>query len=121
MKKYLIIISSSILLLFNSCVEPHEKEPKYKLGYREIIPDSNKSKYTKFIVDATSAASLHLSAGDYEDPEDVIEEINDIAINLFTVKTPVLESDKNSDYWNEINPVEMTSRERYIYDSLINQ
>ena len=59
-----------LLLLLTAC----EEYPKYYRTYQKVMPDSLEQEKQKFIIDLVSAASFHMTGGDYEDPEDVIQQ-----------------------------------------------
>jgi hypothetical protein len=128
-----LVITTLSLLLF-SCENPmtrpsHDPNkpvevpeyPKYELTYVNEVPDSNKSKLADWIIKETSAASLHLSAGDYEDPDDLVEEIYDTGVKLFEVKTEALYMQKDQGYsWETIHQGQMTKKELKILNDLKN-
>ena len=55
-------------------------------GVRQTVPDSLKVKRQEWITKTVSAASLHMTGGDYEDPEDLIEEVTEQSVSLFSVE-----------------------------------
>lgn len=61
--------------------------PKYELYSRDIVPDSLKDKQAEFVVDVVKAASYHMTGGDYEDPEDVIEQANETFVKIYAIET----------------------------------
>lgn len=74
MKYFLFIFA----FMFASC----SMKKEYSLmesPYEVSIPEENREKYQQFIINTVSAASYHMSGGDYEDPEDVIESAERIA------------------------------------------
>lgn len=66
MRKYILLFS----ILFFSC----EDYPKYIRTYESTLPDSLQEAKQKFIIELVTAASYHMTGGDYEDPEDVIQQ-----------------------------------------------
>ena len=56
--------------------------------------------------------------GDYEDPEDVIEQAEETAENLFSVKVDALQILTSSGYYKNIPQERMTKEELQILDSL---
>lgn len=93
----------------------------YYLSYGgQVVPDSNKTKYTDYVQKTIAAASFHMTTADYEDPEDLFREAKVSANELFAV-----------DYYNlncrgfgcprmVIAFDQMTSEESKVYDSLLN-
>lgn len=129
MKKLIII---ALTIVFASCENPMirpkyvatesievSEYPKYRLSYIQDIPDSNKVKLAAWITETMRASSSHLSAGDYEDPEDLIEEINDIGKDLFSVKIDVLEIlESTNGSWRTIEKDQMTQEQVTIFNEL---
>lgn len=90
MKNILILIIS--ILILSSCED--EKYPIYRYGVNKEVPDSLKDDETTFITETVRASNFHLSAGDYEDPEDVIveckstfESINSVSVEGLDILT----------------------------------
>ena len=85
MKKYLIILIISLI----SCSQPKDyiDTTYYNLSYEIIVPDSLKSKQEQFIKDIVKNTNFHITAGDYEDPEDVISEANYTFTKIYAVQT----------------------------------
>lgn len=77
--KILLIIG---LLFIIGCVED-KIYPDYKYSTRLGVPDSLKEKQAEWIKETLRAADQHLGAGDYEDPEDVVEEIAKTSEKIF--------------------------------------
>ena len=71
---YILLILSFLLLVFSliSCEEKQEIHYRYKTI--KVVPDSLKEKQQLFVVETVKAASFHMTGGDYEDPEDVIQQ-----------------------------------------------
>lgn len=63
-----------------------DEYPKHVLGVRSNVPDSLKDKQANFVIETTKAASFHMTGGDYEDPEDVIEKANEIFERIYSVE-----------------------------------
>jgi hypothetical protein len=114
--KYLLII---ITILFYSCQE--EKYPKYELTTMMYVPDSLKVQYADYIKELVRASNQHLSAGDYEHIDRTIKQAENIANNLFAVKTIGLQKCIDDNYWNcfELKKNELNEKEIKIFDSLM--
>jgi hypothetical protein len=69
-----------------SCNVQDQVTIEYEYEVQEILPDSNKLKMAKWITETVSASNHQMTGGDYEDPEDVIEELQDVGEDLFSVK-----------------------------------
>jgi hypothetical protein len=63
-----------LFVLVNILCSCDINEREYRIAFETIIPDSLKSKQLIFIKETVSASNFHMSGGDYEDPEDVIEQ-----------------------------------------------
>ncbi len=95
-------------------------QKEYQLGECSYIPDSLKNTAANFVIDATRAADQHLSGGDIEDQEDVIETAWATAEKLYQVKCPCLYvREENGPYFKSININSMSKTERALLDSLI--
>ena len=93
--------------------------PKYEIAVTTKVPDSLNQRREQFIIEVVRAASLHMTGGDYEDPEDVIEEADNIFIGMYA--TPV----KGLRVWNchgcypeFITPKEMDVEQKLIFEKL---
>lgn len=71
-----------LLLALCSC----DKFPKYICSTQNVVPDSLKDKRAEFVIEATRAASYHMTGGDYEDPEDVLNGANNIFEKIYSVE-----------------------------------
>lgn len=113
------------LLLAASCNTGKTKDkpeyPMYQIGYTNEVPDSLKDDMARFIVELTRASNQHLAAGDFEEVEDVIEQAEETAENIYERKVPVLHV-KNSyaDGWNCKREYTLTPQEKEIFKKLIN-
>jgi len=112
--KQLLILALTILF-FWSCEEPAKREvivyPHYRYGTDTYIPDSMKMAYADWVQKTIAAASNHMSAGDYEDPEDVIVQAEETGERLFEVKTEGLYRVINEGSWEEFIPKERLTQE----------
>lgn len=120
MKNLIILLLLVVVLV--SCGD-RKPEPKPKMEYwyttRIVLPDSNKVKMAEWITKTVAATNSHMTGGDYEEPEDVIEECADQAEDLFSVKEELLRYRKSTnDYWHDLTKDRMTKRELQILDSL---
>ena len=114
MKKMIVFVLGMFLLA--GC-----GDKEYSLGYGEyFIPDSNKTKYSEFIQKTVSAASLHMTTADYEDPEDLVREAKQVALSLYGVEYYQLACRGNGCRRMSIAFDQMTTEESKIYDSLLN-
>lgn len=50
------------------------KDARVEAGYNWKVPDSVKPQMRAYVKELVSAASFHMTGGDYEEPEDVIDE-----------------------------------------------
>ena len=116
----LIILSFLLSITFFGCKESQDVYPKYSYSIGKSIPDSSKKSMIIWIQETIRATDQHLSAGDYEDPEDVILQVTWTAEKLFSRRVEGLSIKKyESDYNPEFVPEEkMTKYERDIYQKL---
>ena len=119
MKNLIFILVLSMILI--SC--GNRPKPVYKTEYSyaqfDIVPDSNKVKMAEWITKTVAATNCQMTGGDYEDPEDVVEQVEETANNLFSVKEDGLfYKTKSNDYWQKLTKDRMTKKELRILDSL---
>ena len=111
-----------LLFLVYSCENHVDRSPKYLLTTTTIIPDSLKEKQRLWIKETVSATNLQMTAGDYEDPEDVIETATESSKTIFGVEVYTLQ---RMDYsQNDYHTVEynlLSPKEKVILQNLINQ
>lgn len=81
------------------------------------VPDSMSAQVADYVIKLVSAASYHMAAGDYEDPEDVIEQAECTAQELFGRSVSGI-SCNGSQGWTSISQVHMTTRQQRIYELL---
>ncbi len=98
-------------------LQSREVYPKYSYSIEKEVPDSLKDDMARWITATVSAASLHLSAGDYEDPEDLVEETTDAAERIFTRNIEGLSILKDKDsYWKFIPYERLTEKQKEIFE-----
>lgn len=92
MRDYLVIFTAfamiGVMLLSTASCEgqPPTIEDQYEIGYKKMVPPENVDKMADFITKTVSASNLHMTGGDYEDPEDVVEAAERTAKNLYEVE-----------------------------------
>ena len=118
MKKMLFLLALSLI----SCKESTRSNIEYSLTTITYIPDSLKEKHRSWVLETVRAANQHLSAGDYENIDETIIQVERTADNLFEVETYGLRkqfSDGTFDYM-DYKPNELNTYEKRILDSLVN-
>ncbi len=118
---YFMLVVILIIFAFTRCSNtPEEKYPKYEYAVDYYVPDSLYPNMSKWIQETVRATSQHLSAGDYEDPEDVIVQSKRTAEQLFNVRAEGLHKIRyDREYEPEFIPKErMIGWEKIIFDSL---
>lgn len=98
---------------------------EYSIDYKLMdMPGDTliQNKRAEFVERTIEAASRHMTAGDYEDPEDVIEEATEQSFVIYPEKRiPVLHimmpGSGNSE---SLAPWELNPYQKHIYDSLLN-
>lgn len=105
------------LLLFGC-----EDYPQYYISSESSIPDSLKNDHAKFVIEATRAASFHMTGGDYEDPEDVMNAASLIFQSIYSVEKDGLKTVACHGCYSTFTPEnELTPTQRKIYNSLTNK
>lgn len=112
MKPLILLLISS--LLFMSC------EDDYKYATQDVVPDSNKIKVSEFIIKTVSAASLHMSTADYEDPEDVIEQAERTANRLYSIQVEGLHIYQGNSSWVFIPYDKLSENQIIIFNRIKN-
>lgn len=119
-KNPLLFISTLLAVVFLSSCEG-EKYPKYSLSTKTVIPEEDKEKYAEFIVKAVSSASYHMTTCDYEDPEDLIRQVEQTASNLYSKEIQVLKLENcKSCHYDYIEPTSFSEYQKHVFDSLQN-
>jgi len=112
------------LMIITSCeprVNDYYNFPAYEYTKSAYVPDSNKVKMAVWITETVKASNNHMTGGDYEDPEDVIEQCEETAQRLFSIETEGLTkytSPQSFGIW--YSKEQLTKRELQILDSLKN-
>jgi len=113
----------AVFLSFTACKKDESiKYPIYSKTQIRYIPDSLKEKHREWIKETIRASNQHLSAGDYEDIDETIIQVERTADDIFEVETFGLRkqfSDATFDYL-DYKPNELNSYEKRILDSLVN-
>jgi hypothetical protein len=71
-RKFTLVLTIAIVMVITGCVDNY---PKYSYGIEQMLPDSLKAKEMTFITETMKATDFHLTTSDYEDPEDVVQEL----------------------------------------------
>ena len=117
MKKIISILILSVFLLAGC--EPPVQYPQYRYAVEDQVPDSNKVKMAKWITETVSAASLHMTGGDYEDPEDLVQQCQYTADKIFAVPTEGLERlEGEHTYWFFIPKKDLTESQLEKFERL---
>jgi hypothetical protein len=95
--------------------------PKYEVGTYTFVPDSLRDKQREWITKTVAAASNHMTGGDYEDPEDLIDEVMEESFTVFNVDVATLSVKECSDcIWRNLDPRLLTKQQQSLFDSLQN-
>lgn len=116
MKRITIII---LLCMLTSCVE-RVKYPIYTLNTITFVPDSLKKQHRQWITETIRGSNQHLSAGDYEDIDETIIQVERTANNLFEIEVIGLRKQIDDNNYNDLklNPNQLNNYEIKILDSL---
>jgi len=122
MKEALFLTTTLVLITFlaiivclSGCDSP--PMPKYIYSVEDFIPDSNKTKMAEWIKETMAASSFRLKTSDYEDPEDVVEQLEETGEKLFSVKTEglkILFWENENFYRYEFFPKDKLSKEQLV-------
>lgn len=106
-----------LVFLCVGCGDSSEVYPKYEYAVDYYTPDTMQAKMIEWIKETIRATDQHLSAGDYEDPEDVIVQAKRTAEELFQVRAEGLHKIKyEGEFKPEFIPQErMTDWEKKLY------
>lgn len=116
MKQILILIFTVVLV---SCESNDHQGPTYYYDTEIIVPDSLKEKHAKYVKELISASNFHMTGGDYEDPEDVIEEAERVANNLYGKQVEGLSMVLPSSYTRKFIPEHQLSPDlKHMLDSM---
>jgi len=86
MKK--VLLSIGLITVISSC--NHVNTHGYILRSITVVADSLKDRQATFVTETVRAASQHMTGGDYEDPEDVIEAANNTFEHIYGVHVECL-------------------------------
>ncbi len=100
-----------LVSLLSSCMDSEQRlEYRYAMG--NYMPDSAKAKYAEWITKTVSASNLHMTGGDYEDPEDVIQQAERTGERIFSIQVEGLEIRYTSNGWWVFIPKEKLNGEQ---------
>ena len=91
-----------------------EPKVKYSYGIESITPDSLKDKKAQYIKDLVSAASLHMSAGDYESPENLVYAASRCFDGIYNVDVEGLTIRHEDIYMPQFIPFDKLTKEQKI-------
>ena len=86
MKTIIFILLGLLCISCAENVKPAEPQVDcegYQISFKDAIPEENKEKAALLMEKLVTGASHQMTAGDYEDPEDVIEQAEETATNLY--------------------------------------
>lgn len=111
-------------MLLTSCAEYHSwrvDSSTYSLSSVIIVPDSLKSEQAKWIIEACESLTKSSTFSDYDDVDDVMDEVCNKSILIFGRSKPCLKvHHHDSDY--ECIPLNRLTREqKIIYDKLLHE
>jgi hypothetical protein len=113
MKRVLLVLVLAITLL--SCEQRPPMYPMYSLTTVKVIPDSLSTEYREYVIRLVSAASNHMSAGDYEDVDVTIIQAKRTADDLFSRDVIGLTKRINSSHWDNIEILEKDFNDMEIF------
>ena len=116
-----IALNSDNPTLEQLLVDARLEKAEISTWYESVIPDSVKPQMAEWITKTIGAASSHMTGGDYEDPEDLVEEVYERAVQLFAVDKKIsgltfIRNDQN--YWDREQIEDLTPALRRVYDCL---
>lgn len=112
MKKLILLLS---IFLVGCNETPTDRVIKYDLvpTWMYTIPEENKIKYSEFVSKSLSSATI------YEDADDFVKEVENVANKLYGKPVYGLHEVDKDNWLYETNRSKMTEKERQIYDSLL--
>ena len=118
--KSIIILAFILALCFTSCHERPRSNVEYSLTTIQSVPDSLKEKQRGWILETVRASNQHLSAGDYEDIDGTIIQVERTANDLFANSEWGLRKLVKDKQWVfiEIKPSDFSTYEKKVFDSL---
>lgn len=96
-------------------------DARINILYVREVPDSSRQKMADWITATVAAASSNMSGGDYESPDDLVEEVCDQARSLFAVaqRRPALDIQiKEKGQFRSVYVEDLTPAEKAVYDYL---
>lgn len=118
MKKIMILLI--LVIGISSC--NNVEYPLYQYGEESEIPDSLRVKYAEWVTETIKASNNNMTGGDYEDPEDVVAQVEITGHNIFAVKVEGMHITNCSECMWEFVPVDkMTPRQISIFKKLKEQ
>jgi len=120
MKTIIILLSIITISIITGCNDDN-KFP-YRYAHREQVPDSLRGDMARFITETVRAADQHLTTSDYEDVDDVVEEVTYSANKVYSIPVAGLEyndpDDQYTDSWAFIPYNQLSGNQKAIFDSL---
>ena len=117
-------MKSILFILVLCCISCTNRNPQsnveYSLTTIQSVPDSLKEKQRGWILETVRASNQHLSAGDYEDIDETIIQVERTANDLFGKTELGLRKSVKEKQWVfiEIKPSDFSTYEKKVFDSL---
>ena len=117
-------MKSILFILVLCCISCTNRNPQsnveYSLTTIQSVPDSLKEKQRGWILETVRASNQHLSAGDYEDIDETIIQVERTANDLFGktelgLRKSVKEKQR---VFIKIKPSDFSTYEKKVFDSL---
>lgn len=117
---YLSLLVLGMFFFIGCDNAPKVTYPLYKYDISTYTSDSMQRTRAEWIKETVRAADQHLSAGDYEDVDDVIRQVNYTSEELFTKRGEGLRIIRSEEeYSPKFIPYEqLTSNEKIIFENL---
>lgn len=98
------------------------EKAEISIYYDAVVPDTARATMASWITETVRAASSHMTAGDYEDPEDLIDEVADQAKKIFAINTAIKKliytyKGEGND-WNYVRYEDLTPAQKKVFDFL---
>ncbi len=118
MKRVILLHIIFVFTVINCSCD--KKYPCYEYALQKEIPDSSQKARREYIVKLVSAASYHMSGGDYEDPEDLLNEAENLSYRVYSVEVEGLVLKRSKDDWSPlfIPFYKLNQQQRVYFDSL---
>lgn len=120
-KMAFIFIALTIIAIGCNNEPKKSSESCYRYAHGDVIPDSLRDDMARFVTETMRACDQHLTTSDYEDVDDVVEEVTRTANKIYSIPVEGLEynsPDDAGEWWIFIPYYQLSNKQKKIFDSL---